>query len=1335
MAKKTGAQYIQSPTGQKKSSQRRFGSWLAGFAAVLAIMGSVVTGGLAAATNETTNQPVASVASAFDACGVIGWEMDAKKSWTSNWAVPLPDVSNRRFTLPEVVPNSIWWSNFSGTGDATEFLTGTYDKAAEGVNADRSGASVLPMSKNLPAPLKEPRNLGNCTFTTAVTVIGSMGLNLANVVTGFTSWIATAAFNASFICDAEIPAGTTPEGCVDLVQVIGGRTNDVNQGGTGVGGGSGILGNLTSGIYKPLVVLVVLVTAMLIFWTGIVKRQFRQALGQLVWLVLSFIIGLAILLNPSMLVKAPMVATNTVLGCVIGAFNGAGCTGGGNPDTGDTTGTAKDNICVSNSVSATTQEQTALYVNSMGCSIWSAFVLEPYARGAFGVGVSNLDLDSTIDGSTGQTVRELVTGPGWTQGTSTSSAEGTEASTAGSASNICVNLQSSSSYNGMKGGVFSGGTGTSGNGVVCNLAVWDLFMKTQANGGAITTATTAPDGTWFNVMSRLPANAALWENYTNKGGAFNKWGMGGIAAIVSIVGSALIIFTSITALVYYVIAVLMLAFAPIFFLIGLHAGRGKRIMLGWLEQIFSNILKYLVSAIFVLVAITFYGAILGTASDLFVTILFIILITAALIMYRKELIGILGRVEMGGEKMTDMADSAMSRVSGTASNVGRFGKRMGTAAVAGAAAGAITGQGMGQGFSTAAWRELKQGNNVVARTMQAAQSISTDMKQDKAVEQREMATRASQLESDATKAEMHARNQAEAAKPVAEALAESNSDLKQKTETESDIKEKLADRSMIITLGSDKSLQTTWGRANPEAANDYKAIRAADVKADDNKLRAAEQRAAGNEPAALEFERHAEAATQKSVELRSQFEVKYDGINHSGTEVLKEASANQIIGENAVIRKTEDPELKARYEAATSKEASFTANEAIYKEAVQARVEAKGQLDTLQQEWDKAAADLQTSVQNAAVYRNDADTAQAQSDSMKATIKDFGPGDVLTTRKLKTADDTAAFAGAKASKTASVSDQLQAQIADLESIAKTTRPTLNADVIVKGEFVSGLEAGNTAGIAREQKKEDRAQIAAEAARLASERSNAGAVAQTIAGAVGGAVMGAPSQFAVNQETRIIERETEKIVTLETQFKDANRVSDVAEMGRLRTEIDAAKRNLSEHQQKLEQAQSRNTEAARRADAMRERGESTIVGARENREQVTLAVPTTYATDERISEHQKAVINKAVEDAQKVASRNAKDPETQAILKQIETRLNNDAKNVMTDAELKIIQGLVKKADMASRSASIVDSLEVKVTGAVEDGAVKLTQRLLPKRPGAPVQKPQEPTDPPAPERR
>ena len=995
MAQKTGAQYLESSTKIKRSKRSKVGPFFAAISAISALVVAMFAGGLAISQHSAT---VAS-AVAGDLCGTIGLNMDGRASWVPSGSLALPNLSDRRFTLSEITQNSLFWTNFTGGGKGSGWLSGDFDAAAIEANQGRTSATALPMSADLPSELQNSRSWSNCLFTSGISQVGSIGLMFANTVSGFTSWIATTSFNASFICPAD---GSVTDGCIDIVKVIGGRTNDASSGGTGEGANSGIIGTLTTGIYKPLVIFVMLITAMLIFWTGIVKRKFREALGQLIWFAASFVIGLALLLNPALLVRAPMIATNTILGCVVGSFDGSGCVGGGaaSPEISNNT-TAKSNICISDSSLATPQERTTLYVNSMGCSIWSAFVLEPYTRAAFGVGVSGLDLDSVLDPSTGQTVRSLLSSNGWSVG------QGKDVP--GDPNDICVNLSTSESFNSMKGSTFTGGTGNQ----VCNLAVWELFMKTNATGGQVTSASNNPDASWYNVLSRMPANATLWNNYSNFNGSssLGKIGYGALASFTAVIGSVIIILTSVSSLVYYVIAVLMLAFAPIFFLLGLHPGRGKRMMLGWLEQIVSNMLKYLVSAVFLLIVITFYGAILGSSGDIGTTMLFVVLISMALFMYRKELIGILGRVNMGGEKMADFADQALRR---GAAGVQKYGtdpiKKYSKATVAGAAAGMITHQGIGTGVNASVMRELRQGNGFAARVTQAASQISTDVKNDKSREQEDVSQQAAALEEAATEKEIYAKEAVEAARPYAQNAAEAAEDLKTRQVEEDDNKENYNLAADLAQGTLEISLTTDWAEKNQPVANAYQEIQRAELESEHHKVSAVRLEAQGRlDDAKIEIEL-SQKQSQKAADLKNQF------VEEHGEHKYVEAAYNFADSENGFISTVEDNELRAQYEKLTEldREFGFGSYADRYADSIRATQESSRNSAQAQSEWDQVASELQAAAADASSTRSDAEAVRARSDSMLKDIKDFKAGEIITKKKIQKLDKNAADAGVNA---------------------------------------------------------------------------------------------------------------------------------------------------------------------------------------------------------------------------------------------------------------------------------------------------------------------------------
>src|SRR5699024_11212185 len=86
----------------------------------------------------------------------------------------------------------------------------------------------------------------------------------------------------------------------------------------------GIIGSLTSSIYMPLSILAALIGAGALI-VSLAKRQFREGLYQVLWMAGAFVTGLALLLNPLMLARAPMGFMNAMTACITGAINGKNC--------------------------------------------------------------------------------------------------------------------------------------------------------------------------------------------------------------------------------------------------------------------------------------------------------------------------------------------------------------------------------------------------------------------------------------------------------------------------------------------------------------------------------------------------------------------------------------------------------------------------------------------------------------------------------------------------------------------------------------------------------------------------------------------------------------------------------------------------------------------------------------------------------------------------------------------------------------------------------------------------------------------------------------------------
>lgn len=673
------------------------------------------------------------------ACGdmeTVGTNMK-KGSWRSFIRYyPQPDASGRRWTLQEALGSGARFTGYTGEKGSDNF--GVY-----GVGETR-GAKIGDFEGQL-TRLTEPRTLGNCVFSPFGVHLGTIMLGAASAITTLSQMAAVTAFDSKLICTTASPESGSK--CLNLLKVIGG----VNK-----GDGGGIVGALTGSIYAPMLVFAVLLAGLYIMWVGIIQRQIRSAFFSVGWILLAVIFGYAILLNPQMLSKAPMAVNNAVASCVIGSFNGQDCFNGGgtnnkyDPNANDKSKPQNnsDKICMSEASGISLDDQMSMTVNSLTCSVWRAFILEPWTQGQFGRSFSEMDVST-------QPVQTVL------------------GKAKLNANDFCINLGTTGSVNSQNEVL---NLTQSNGGQLCNIAAYQLYMGTMASGGSNSVDnpdTKLLDENWYKLAVFAAADDTTWNTWPlSMSSGFNKVAVGGVAILAAIMGGIVIFVISLFALVYYLTSLIMIAFAPLFFLMGVHPGRGRKILFGWVEIVLSNILKYLASAVFLLVTLALYGAILGGMDNLGLTLIILLILTSALLMYRKEIVDLIGRVEMGGEKLSSRFSEAVqarvekakevgvSAVGGALGGVGAAGvsspmdymrnareqmdkdKDLGTNKARRAAnllgsVGKTAAKDIGRGVSGAASgsvsgtkRELRQGNGILAAGMRESARMSEDNKRD-----------------------------------------------------------------------------------------------------------------------------------------------------------------------------------------------------------------------------------------------------------------------------------------------------------------------------------------------------------------------------------------------------------------------------------------------------------------------------------------------------------------------------------------------------------------------------------------------------------------------------
>lgn len=619
--------------------------------------------------------------------GTIGWGMKPNYITTADLVTggsyaPHPDKAPRTYTLRQLSGMFTDKISYNGEGEG--------DWASGEVAEERVPKDKIPALEEVKGKLEGERSSLLCIGRPLGNFIINVAAGISSIIAGIVSFIATSAFDSGIICKTpESPSGA----CINLVKVIGGATK---------GDSGGIMGSLTDSIYFPMLGLAVLATGVYVGWLGIVKRKVRESFSALAWMCFAILLGVVLLLNPHLFARAPMAASNAISTCVIGAFNGENCFNGSTSGVKPVSEGTSNNICAGTVSGLPLDEQTSVTVDNLTCSIWKAFILENYSLYSFGLPYEDLDVytgsvSKLWDGASGLPDKKVFC---FNLGSSTAPATTVTTTTTGSASGSYVTTRTTGKPVVLD---YAGG----GNGVVCNLAAYQMFLKTGAestgsypskviNGDYGRTY----DERWYNLIAVVAQDDNMWNHWT---GSFQGIDSALLGILSTIIGSIAIVVISVLSLVYYLASTILMAFAPMFMLFAVHPGRGKKIFLGWLEHVVSNILKYIASAFLLIVTIALYAAVLGNINNGFLTLFVVIIFTVAILMYRKEFIEMLGKVNMGGEKFSNKIGEKF----------GGKAKKIATSSAGAAIGSKFAGGSLRKGLRDGAVRELKQGGGSV----------------------------------------------------------------------------------------------------------------------------------------------------------------------------------------------------------------------------------------------------------------------------------------------------------------------------------------------------------------------------------------------------------------------------------------------------------------------------------------------------------------------------------------------------------------------------------------------------------------------------------------------
>lgn len=383
-------------------------------------------------------------------------------------------------------------------------------------------------------------------------------------------------------------------------------------------------GGLKDALYLEFLVPVVMLSALYLAHRGLIQRKSSEALSAGMWMLGSAVTGLFLLNNPMVI---PYFANTAVNSVTEGIMTG---TTSASSDGLQTVGTVEGGPSALCAITDETEPQRKIS-RTVQCSLWYSFIYVPWATGQYGVSpTSPKDADKAL-------LRQYA--------------------------------------DRIKGEISLHESG-SGNGI--NNVNWPLYqLDNQVNNGSGN-----KDDKWVVIpeaMLGLPDND---EGKEGAGVINTSWkgdAAGGLISkaffslIASIGAGIMIVSIGMSMIVFEIGLVILMLLAPLFLLIGVHPGFGRRIALKWIETIINLTLKRIVLSILLGVMITFYSiaiAIPEATMPWYGTLVLIVAISMAGMKYKDSLTDMFSNVDLGGGGgMKEPKSSISPIVAGAAAGV------------------------------------------------------------------------------------------------------------------------------------------------------------------------------------------------------------------------------------------------------------------------------------------------------------------------------------------------------------------------------------------------------------------------------------------------------------------------------------------------------------------------------------------------------------------------------------------------------------------------------------------------------------------------------------------
>lgn len=561
-----------------------------GFLALLAAY-IFATGGNAKSVTIApgTNQPTitktetahAGAMGIFGGAQSLGYGMNNTAGWEGSFnVIQLPNKEGRIFTLKEAVGSTLEFVNYEGEGDGDDWT----------VSADPDRMTGAPKTINKDSEKLKGLRSVHTILSGGILNLMADGMNgLTGMFYDFAQNILLIAYSPSTIC-----SDAKDTNCVLNLPKITGGDGEHDK---------GVIGKLYHNFYLPLVFITTVAALVWAFKQVFVNHAVREGITVVLHVIATLVVGTALMLNAGLMASLPLKAMQTIGGYALSLSSSSGDENtGADKQTGNTSEASA--MCKSTANDISASDQLVLSVNSMTCTIWRAVRLDPYARAQFGRPFAKLDVkDPTI----AEAIKKAEVDP----------------------DTFCVPLKVAGKPEDYRNKTLKL---ESGSHKVCNLAAYQLYLKTNAQiDDNARTKDHGIDQNWYKLIAVLQADDNLWNTWTYSwGSGFNRFFVTTIAMITFVpIGVILIIFSFMVIAQMFIVSVMMI-FLPLIMLAWLIKGWGSRVAKKYFWFLLGCVASYIMYSVTLAVSVIILSAVIDTIDEMLLVSVFNFLLGFAL---------------------------------------------------------------------------------------------------------------------------------------------------------------------------------------------------------------------------------------------------------------------------------------------------------------------------------------------------------------------------------------------------------------------------------------------------------------------------------------------------------------------------------------------------------------------------------------------------------------------------------------------------------------------------------------------------------------------------------